>query len=71
MARRTEAFWNLFFLDRDDRGMYFRVTDNRVPIIDSTYGVRGGHSDASGYHCFELNYLAHIYTRSYVASSWN
>jgi hypothetical protein len=29
--------------------------------------VRGGHSDASGYHCFELNYLAHIYNRAYVA----
>lgn len=67
MARRAESFWNVFFLDRDNRGMYFRVTDNGVPIIDSSYGVRGGHSDASGYHCFELNYLAHIYNRCYVS----
>jgi mannose/cellobiose epimerase-like protein (N-acyl-D-glucosamine 2-epimerase family) len=67
MARRTEAFWNLFFLDREHRGIFFRLTDNGLPILDATYGVRGGHSDASGYHCFELAYLAHIYNRTYVA----
>lgn len=67
MARRTEAYWNLFFLDRDHRGVYFRVTENGQPILDMNYGVRGGHSDASGYHCFELAYLAHIYDRAYVA----
>jgi mannose/cellobiose epimerase-like protein (N-acyl-D-glucosamine 2-epimerase family) len=65
-ARETEAFWNLFFLDRDHRGMYFRVTDNGQPVVQGGYEVRGGHSDASGYHCFELNYLAHIYNRAYV-----
>jgi len=69
LARRTEAFWNIFFLDREHRGMFFRVTDNGLPILDTSYGVRGGHSDASGYHCFELNYLAHIYNRTYVAPS--
>jgi mannose/cellobiose epimerase-like protein (N-acyl-D-glucosamine 2-epimerase family) len=69
MARQTEAFWNIFFLDRDDRGMYFRVTDNGVPVYQGGYGVRGGHSDASGYHCFELNYLAHIYNRAYVSAA--
>jgi len=67
MARRTEAFWNIFFLDREHRGMYFRVTDNGLPVVQGGYEVRGGHSDASGYHCFELNYLAHIYNRAYVA----
>ncbi len=67
MARRTEVFWNVFFLDRDHRGMYFRVTDNGFPVVQGGYEVRGGHSDASGYHCFELNYLAHIYNRAYVA----
>jgi mannose/cellobiose epimerase-like protein (N-acyl-D-glucosamine 2-epimerase family) len=69
MARRAEGFWNVFFLDHDNRGMYFRVNDNGVPIIDSTYGVRGGHADASGYHCFELSFLAHIYNRCYVGLS--
>jgi mannose/cellobiose epimerase-like protein (N-acyl-D-glucosamine 2-epimerase family) len=67
MARRTEAFWNTFFLDREHRGMYFRVTDNGLPVVQGGYEVRGGHSDASGYHCFELNYLAHIYNRAYVS----
>ena len=71
MARRTEAFWNIFFLDRDHRGMYFRVTDNGLPVTQGGYEVRGGHSDASGYHCFELNYLAHIYNRAYVALANN
>lgn len=67
MARRTEAFWNLFFLDRQNRGIYFRVTENGLQVTDPDYNVRGGHSDASGYHCFELNFLAHIYNRTYVA----
>lgn len=67
MARQTEAFWNIFFLDREHRGMYFQVTDNGLPLVQGGYEVRGGHSDASGYHCFELNYLAHIYNRAYVA----
>lgn len=67
MARRTEAFWNLFFLDRQNRGIFFRVNDNGLAVTDPEYNVRGGHSDASGYHCFELNFLAHIYNRSYVA----
>ncbi len=67
MAQRTEAFWNLFFLDRDHHGIFFRVTENGLPILDTDHGVRGGHSDASGYHCFELAYLAHVYNRFYVA----
>ena len=69
MARRTEAFWNIFFLDREHRGMYFRVTDNGLPVVQGGYEVRGGHSDASGYHCFELNYLAHIYNRAYISAA--
>jgi mannose/cellobiose epimerase-like protein (N-acyl-D-glucosamine 2-epimerase family) len=66
-ARRLEAFWNIAFLDREHRGMYFRVSENGWPVVQGGYEVRGGHSDASGYHCFELNYLAHIYNRAYVA----
>jgi hypothetical protein len=66
-ARRMEAFWNIAFLDREHRGMYFRVSENGLPIVQGGYEVRGGHSDASGYHCFELNYLAYIYNRAYVA----
>jgi hypothetical protein len=71
MARETEAFWNIFFLDREHRGMYFRVTDNGLPVVQGGFEIRGGHSDASGYHCFELNYLAHIYNRAYVGPANN
>jgi mannose/cellobiose epimerase-like protein (N-acyl-D-glucosamine 2-epimerase family) len=71
MARHTEAFWNLCFLDQEDHGVFFRVTENGLPVLSTDYGVRGGHSDASGYHCFELAYLAHIYTRLYVGPQTN
>ncbi len=67
LAREMAAFWNAFFLDHDNRGIFFRVNDNGHPIIEGAYGQKGGHS-VSGYHVFELNYLAHIYTRSFVRS---
>lgn len=65
LAREMEVFWNACFLDHDNRGIFFRVNDNGHPIIEGSYGQKGGHS-VSGYHVFELNYLAHIYTRSFV-----
>ncbi|MGK3986309.1 hypothetical protein WME99_24900 [Sorangium sp. So ce136] len=65
-ARETEAFWNVFFLDREHRGVYFRVNESGLPITQGEYGLRGGHSDASGYHTFELSYMAHVYNRSHV-----
>lgn len=65
LARETEAFWNLFFLDQDNKGIFFRVTDGGVSVIQGIYGQKGSHS-ISAYHAFELNYLAHIYTNIYV-----
>jgi hypothetical protein len=65
MARETMAFWNLFFLDRGNQGVYFRTTEGGIPWIEGIYGQKGGHS-ISGYHVFELNYLAHLYLRSHV-----
>ncbi|MBK8270340.1 MAG: hypothetical protein IPK83_19410 [Planctomycetes bacterium] len=56
---------NTFFLDHDNRGVFFRTSDDGKPIIEGAYGQKGGHSVA-GYHAFELNYLAHLYTRSFV-----
>jgi hypothetical protein len=64
LARETAAFWNLFFLDHDNQGIFFRVTDNGLPYIQGNYGNKEGHS--TGYHAFELNFLAHIYTRTYI-----
>jgi len=65
-ARAMESFWNAFFLDRDRQGVYFRVSDNGMPVIQGAYANKAGYPIA-GYHSFELNYLAHIYTRTYVA----
>ncbi|OBH98702.1 AGE family epimerase/isomerase [Mycobacterium sp. E2733] len=63
MARECMAFWNLFFLDRDHQGIFFRTNEGGLPIIEGMYGQKGGHS-ISGYHVFELNYLAHLYQRT-------
>jgi mannose/cellobiose epimerase-like protein (N-acyl-D-glucosamine 2-epimerase family) len=65
MARECMAFWNLFFLDRDRQGIYFRTTEGGIPWIEGIYGQKGGHS-ISGYHVFELNYLAHLYLRTHL-----
>ena len=64
MARECMAFWNLFFLDRDREGVYFRTTEGGIPWIEGTYGQKAGHS--TGYHVSELNYLAHLYQRTYL-----
>lgn len=65
LARESEMFWNCFFLDRDRQGIYFRTTENGDPVVRGGYANKGGHS-VSGYHAFELNYLAHLYTRAFV-----
>lgn len=65
LARELSAFWNLYFLDRERNGIFFRVSDNGIPVLSSTYGDKGGHS-ISGYHAFELDYLAHVYQLTYL-----
>lgn len=65
LARYCNAFWNLFFLDRDNHRIRFRTSESGSPIIEGTYGNEAGHAIA-GYHAFELSYLAHVYTRCYV-----
>lgn len=68
LAREMMAFWNLFFLDHDNRGIYFRVSDEGMPVIEGTNAQKAGHAIA-GYHTFELNYLAHLYIRSHVKAT--
>ena len=63
LARETLAFWNLYFLDRDNRGVFFRVSDIGSPIMAGSYGNKAGHAVA-GYHSFELNFLANLYMRT-------
>ena len=65
LAQEMASFWNLFFLDQDNKGFFFRVNENGLPIIQGDYGNRGGHA-ISGYHAFELNFLAHVYISAYV-----
>lgn len=65
LGRELSAFWNLYFLDRERNGIFFRVSDNGIPVLSSTYGDKGGHS-ISGYHAFELDFLAHVYGRAYL-----
>ncbi|MCB2261587.1 MAG: AGE family epimerase/isomerase [Candidatus Thiosymbion ectosymbiont of Robbea hypermnestra] len=67
LARECIGFWNLFFLDHDRQGVYFRTTADGLPVIEGGYAQKGGHS-ISGYHVFELNYLAHLYTRAFVST---
>jgi mannose/cellobiose epimerase-like protein (N-acyl-D-glucosamine 2-epimerase family) len=66
LARDMCAAWNMFFLDRQNRGINFRISDIGLPVIDGQYGQKGSYAEA-GYHSFELNYLAHVYMRTYVA----
>ncbi len=65
LARELSTFWNMFFLDRERSGVFFRTEANGTPIVRGEYGDKGGHS-VSGYHVFELNFLAHLYHRSYL-----
>jgi len=65
LAREMMAFWNLYFLDHDNRGVFFRTTESGMPVVDVLYSQKAGHSVA-GYHSFELNHLADAYIRCYV-----
>jgi hypothetical protein len=70
LAREMMAFWNLYFLDRERQGIFFRTSESGEPIVEGQYADKGGHS-ISGYHAFELNFLAHLYIRSYVIGDEN
>ncbi|MFN2188298.1 MAG: AGE family epimerase/isomerase, partial [Candidatus Promineifilaceae bacterium] len=61
IARESSAFYNAFFLDHDDGAVYFNVLASGIPYLMGTERFKGSHS-MSGYHSFELAYLAQIYT---------
>ena len=61
IARSSSAFYNTFFLDHDDGAIYFNVLANGIPYLLGTERFKGSHS-MSGYHSFELAYLAQVYT---------
>lgn len=61
LARESSAFYNAWFLDHDDGAVYFNVLANGIPFLMGTERFKGSHS-MSGYHSFELCYLAQVYT---------
>ena len=60
-AREAASFYNSFFLDHDDGAVYFNVLASGIPYLMGTERFKGSHS-MSGYHSFELCYLAQVYT---------
>lgn len=60
-ARESSAFYNAWFLDQDSGGVYFNVLANGLPYLLGTERLKGSHS-MSGYHSFELAYLAAVYS---------
>lgn len=62
LAREASAFYNAWFLDTEDGGIYFNVLANGLPYLASGNERGKGSHSMSGYHSFELAYLATIYT---------
>jgi mannose/cellobiose epimerase-like protein (N-acyl-D-glucosamine 2-epimerase family)/anti-anti-sigma regulatory factor len=61
LARESMAFYNAFFPDHDNGGVYFNVQATGIPFLLGTERFKGSHS-MSGYHSFELCYLAAVYS---------
>jgi mannose/cellobiose epimerase-like protein (N-acyl-D-glucosamine 2-epimerase family) len=61
LARESAAFYNAFFLDHDDGGVYFNVLANGLPYLLGTERFKGSHS-MSAYHSMELCFLSAVYT---------
>ena len=60
-ARESAAFYNTFFLDHDDGGVYFNTLANGLPYLQGNERMKGSHS-MSAYHSMELCFLAAVYT---------
>ena len=60
-ARESASFYNAWFLDHDSGGVYFNVLANGLPYLLGNERLKGSHS-MSGYHSFELAFLAAVYT---------
>ncbi|MBI5787745.1 MAG: AGE family epimerase/isomerase [Candidatus Schekmanbacteria bacterium] len=59
-SREAAAFYNAFFIDHDDGGVYFNVLANGMPYLLGTERLKGSHS-MSCYHSTELCYLSAVY----------
>ena len=61
-AREASAFYNASFPDIEDGGVYFNVLANGIPYLSGGNERGKGSHSMSGYHSFELCYLAAVYT---------
>ncbi|HEX5120958.1 MAG TPA: AGE family epimerase/isomerase [Pseudonocardiaceae bacterium] len=61
-AREAAAFYNSYFLDHDEGGVYFNVLAEGTPYLLGTERLKGSHS-MSMYHASELCFLATVYER--------
>ena len=59
-ADQSAAFYNAFFLDHNDGGVYFNVLANGLPYLMGTERFKGSHS-MSAYHSTELCFLSTVY----------
>lgn len=62
LAREAAAFYNAWFLDIEDGGIYFNVLANGIPYLSHGNERNKGSHSMSGYHATELCYLAAVYT---------
>ena len=62
LAQESAAFYNAWFLDLEDGGIYFNVLANGIPYLAGGNERGKGSHSMSGYHSFELCYLAAVYT---------
>ncbi|MGD1699218.1 AGE family epimerase/isomerase [Dapis sp. BLCC M229] len=66
LAREAAAFYNAWFLDTEDGGVYFNVLANGIPFLASGNERGKGSHSMSGYHSTELAFLAAVYTNLLV-----
>jgi hypothetical protein len=62
LSREASSFYNANFLDLEDGGIYFNVLANGIPYLAGGNERGKGSHSMSGYHSFELCYLAAVYT---------
>ncbi|WP_237522329.1 AGE family epimerase/isomerase [Streptomyces sp. SID1328] len=61
-AREASAFYNAFFLDHDEGGVFFTVLAQGLPFLVGNERLKGSHAMAM-YHKAELCFLAETYTQ--------
>ncbi|WP_405474986.1 AGE family epimerase/isomerase [Streptomyces sp. NBC_00009] len=61
-ARESSAFYNSFFLDHDEGGVFFTVLAQGLPYLVGNERLKGSHAMAM-YHKAELCFLAETYTQ--------